>query len=143
MPKLERKIEIESTPEKIYKIVLDGISTPKWNPIVNAVTPIQDNKIQLETDIGGITINKTEREENKKVIWYMEESDMNVIGYNLTPKEVVTEVEIWTEYNNKKNSKLFKKTADSVLEGLKNYAEFLENGGDSETYKKWEYLTAP
>ena len=51
---IEKKLEIESTPEKIYKIVIDGLNTPKWNPIVTAVTPIEDEKIQLETDIGSI-----------------------------------------------------------------------------------------
>ena len=37
---IERKIGIESTPEKIYKIVTDGVNTPKWNPVVNDVINI-------------------------------------------------------------------------------------------------------
>ena len=143
MPKLEREIKIESTPEKIYNVVLDGVNTPKWNPTVNAITPIEDDKIQLETDIGGITIVSTDRDENKSVTWHTENSDMNTIGYIFTPKTNATEVKIWTEFNDKKNSKLFKKTADSILEGLKYYAEFLEDGGDPNTYKKWEFLTTP
>lgn len=143
MPKLEREIKIESTPEKIYNVVLDGVNTPKWNPTVNAVTPIEDDKIQLETDIGGITIVSTESDKNKSITWHTEKSDMNTIGYILTPKTTTTEVKIWTEFDNKKNSKLFKKTADSILEGLKHYMEYLEDGGDPDTYEKWEFLTTP
>lgn len=143
MPRLERKIEIESTPEKIYKVVIDGVNTPKWNPTVSAVTPIEDDKIQLETDVGGITIINTESDKNKSVTWFTEKSDMNTIGYVFTPKPKATEVKIWTDFDDKKNSKLFKKTADSILEGLKHYVEFLENGGDPNIYKKWEYLAMP
>lgn len=144
MPSLERKIKIESSPDKIYKIVTDGINTPKWNPSVNAVIEKEDKKIQLETNIGGITIIDTKNEENKSTTWYMESSDMNSIGYILNPKKTdYTEVTMWTEFDNKKQLKLFKKTADRVLEGLKTYAEYIEGGGDPDQYKKWEYLTTP
>jgi len=142
MPRLERKISIDSTPEKIYKIVIDGVSTPKWNPTVSAVTPIENEKIQLETDIGGITIIKTETEENKSATWYTEKSGISSIGYILTPKNPeTTHVSIWTDYEDKKQSKLFKKTAEKTLSGLKIYAEYLERGGDPATYNKWEFLT--
>lgn len=142
MPKLERKIEIESTPEKIYNIVKDGINTPKWNLTVSAIT-FEDDKTKLETDFGAMKIVNVEYDINKYTTWYLEESDMNSIGYILTPKKEATEVTIWTEYDNKKLSKLFKKNADQVLLGLKNYAEYLEDGGDPNHYKKWEILTTP
>jgi hypothetical protein len=143
LPKLERKIDIESTPENIFKIVTDGLNTPIWNPSVTAVTPIEDDKTQLETDVGGVTIIKTEADENKSTTFYMEKSDMNSIGYILTPKAHKTEVTIWTEFDDKKLSKLYKKTADTMLEGLKKYVDFIENGGDPHVYKKWEALTTP
>ncbi|MFW9971651.1 MAG: SRPBCC family protein [Candidatus Odinarchaeota archaeon] len=144
MPRIERKIDIETTPEKIYKIVTDGFNTPKWNLVVESVVEINGNKIQLDTDIGGVTINKTETEENKNVTWFTENSELNSIGYIMTPKkEKTTRVSIWTEFNDKKRSKLFKETADNVLLGLKSYAEYLEDGGDPELYKKWEVITTP
>ena len=141
MPKLERKIKIESTPENIYKILIDGLNTPKWNPSVTAVTPLDDDKIQLETDVGGITIIKTETDENKSATWYTEKSDMNSIGYILTPRANKTEVEIRTEFDDKKLLKLYKKTADTILTGLKKYVDYIEDGGDPALYKKWEVLT--
>lgn len=141
MPKLERKIEIESTPERIYDIVKDGVSTPIWNLTVSAIS-FEDKKTQLETDFGAMKIVNAEYDENKSSTWFMEKSDMNSIGYILTPKKEATEVTIWTEFNDKKLSKLFKKNSDLVLTGLKKYAEFLENGGNADQYNKWE-LIAP
>ncbi len=143
LPKLERKIKIESTPENIYKVVSDGLNTPKWNPSVTAVMPIEEGKFQLDTDLGGIIINKTQNDENKSTIWYTEKGDMNSIGYILSPKADQTEVTIWTEFEDKKLSKLYKKTADTILDGLKKYVDYIEKGGEPSLYKKWEVLTTP
>ncbi len=144
MPRLERKIDIDSTPEKIFKIIIDSFNTPKWNPAVESVIEIEGNKYQVDTDIGGIIINKIEIEENKNVTWYTENSEMNLICYIMTPKkEHTTKVSILTEFEDKKRSKLFKETVGNILFGLKNYAEYLEHGGDPELYKKWEILITP
>ena len=144
MPKLERKIEIDSTPEKIYKIVTDGFNTPRWNPTVTALTPMEGDIIQLETDLGPLTIVKTDHDINKSTVWHMENSNMNSFGYILTPKkEKETEVTIWTEFDDKKLSKLYKKTTDKILEGLQRYVDFIEKGGNPDQYKKWEVYAIP
>ena len=143
MPRLEKKIGIVSTPEKIYNILLDDFNTPKWNPTISAIIETENNKIQLDTDLGGFTINNIETAENKSVIWRMEESDLESIGYILTPKTKATEVTIWIEFDNKKLLKLLKKTANLGLTGLKNYVEFIEKGGDPDLYNKWDLLVNP
>ncbi|MFX0023177.1 MAG: hypothetical protein ACFE9S_12695 [Candidatus Hermodarchaeota archaeon] len=144
MPKVEKKIDIESTPEKIFKIITNRFITAKWNPAVESVLELEDNKLQLDTDIGGITVIKSEAEKNQHVTWYTENSDMSSIGYIITPKkEDVAKVSIWAEFDDKKQSKLFKETVDKVLVGLKYYAEYLEDGGDPDLYRKWEVLTTP
>ena len=139
MPKLEKKIEIESSPEMIYNIIKDGVITPRWNPTVNAIS-IEDKVTQLETDFGGMKIVNTEYDKNKSTTWFMEKSNMNSIGYILTPKKEATEVTLWTEFDDKKLLKLFKKNSDLVLTGLEKYANFLENGGNSDQYNKWELM---
>jgi hypothetical protein len=144
LPKIEKKIDIESTPEKIFNIITNRFITAKWNPAVESVLEMEDNKLQLDTDIGGIIVIKSESEKNKNVTWYTENSELNSIGYVITPKkDDETKVSIWTEFDNKKQSKLFKETIDKVLIGLKNYAEYLEDGGDPDFYRKWEVLTTP
>ena len=109
MAKIERKIDIDTTPEKIFKIITNRFITAKWNPAVEAVLEIEDNKLQLDTDIGGIVVIKSESEENRSVTWYTENSELDLIGYNINPKkEDETKVIIWTEFTNKKQSKMLK-----------------------------------
>ena len=142
LPRLERKIDIGTTPNKIFNIVTDRLDTPRWNPTVSAISPNTDEKIQLETDVGNITIVNVETEENKSATYHMEKSDISSIGYIITPKSNNTEVKIWTEFANKKLSKLYKKTADLALVGLKKYAEFIEHGGNPKLYEKSEILAS-
>ncbi|MDX1797325.1 MAG: hypothetical protein R3255_01635 [Candidatus Lokiarchaeia archaeon] len=142
MPKVEKKICIESTPEKIFKIITNRFITPKWNPAVESVFEIDGNKLQLDTDIGGIVVIKSEAVENQHVTWYTENSEMSSIGYTITPKkEDVTKVTFWAEFDNKKQLKLFKEIIDKVLIGLKSYVEYLEEGGDTDLYRKWEVFS--
>jgi len=74
------------------------------------------------------------------ITYHIEKSDINSIGYIITPKTDITKVKIWTDFDNKKLSKLYKKTADLVLVGLKKYAEFIEGGGSPNLYEKSEIL---
>jgi len=141
LPRIERKIGIESTPDKIFKIVTDGFNTPKWNPVVSDVIEIEDKKIKLDTDLGSFTIINIETEENKIATWKMEKSDVHSIGYILDPKTKGTDVKIWTEFEDKKLTKSYKKTADLMLQGLKNYVSFIENGGDPARFNKWNLIT--
>ncbi|MFX1328794.1 MAG: hypothetical protein ACFE91_11760 [Promethearchaeota archaeon] len=142
MPRLERKVEIKSTPEKIYKIVTDGFNTPKWNPAVSSIVETENKKFYLDTDLGGFTILNAELEQDVSATWHLENSDISSIGYILTLKKgISTDVAIWTEFDDKKQSKLFKQMADQILVGLKNYAEFLEEGGDPEDFNKWKFIT--
>ncbi|MFX1573205.1 MAG: hypothetical protein ACFFB0_10685 [Promethearchaeota archaeon] len=141
MQRIERKIGIVSSPEKIYKIVTDGVNTPKWNPVVNSVIEIEDAKIKLDTDLGGFTITDIETEENKIATWHMQKSDVHSIGYILDPKTNGTDVKIWAEFEDKKQTKSYKKTADLMLEGLKNFVSFIEKGGDPAHFNKWDLIT--
>jgi len=139
LQKLKKKIEIESSPEKIYNIIKDGIITPKWNPTVSAIS-FEDKTTLLETDFGVMKIVNAEYDKNKSTTWFMEKSNMNSIGYILTPKKKATVVTLWTEFNDKELFKIFKKSSDLLLVGLKRYIEFLEKGGNSDHYNKWEFL---
>lgn len=139
MPKVERKIKIESSPEKIYNILKDGINTPKWNPTVSAIR-FEDKITRLNTDFGPMKIVNAEYDKNKSTAWFMEKSNMNSMGYVLTPKKKATEVTVWAEFDDKELLKLFKKNSDLLLTGLEKYVNFLETGGNSDHYDKWEVL---
>lgn len=139
-----KKIEINSTPKKLYDIVMDGQNAPRWNLVLtNVIEKEEGQKFLLKSDVGDILIVDTESVENEHVTWRMENSDMNSIGYILEPKGDLTEVTIWTEFENKKLRKGYEKVADLVLKGLKNYVDFLEEGGDPEDFDKKQLMVSP
>ena len=142
--RLEKKIEINQTPENLYKIVADGQIATRWNPTLNEIVEKEEGqKFLLKSDIGDILIVDTESVENEHVTWHMENSDMNSIGYIVEPKGDMTEVTIWTEFENKKLRKGYEKVADLVLKGLKNYVDFIEEGGDPEDFDKKQLMVSP
>ncbi len=142
--RIEKKIEINSTPKNLYDIVIDGQIGPKWNPVLDEVIEKEEGKkFLLKSDVGDILIVDMESVENEHVTWHMENSDVNSIGYIVEPKGDNTEVTIWTEFENKKLTKSYEKVADLVLKGLKNYVDFLEEGGDPEDFDKKQLMVSP
>jgi len=135
--RVEKKIEIKSTPKNLYDIVINGEIAPRWNPVLAEVIEKEEGqKYLLKSDVGDVLIVDTETVENEHVTWHMENSDMNSIGYIVEPKGDNTEVTIWTEFENKKLRKGYENVAELVLKGLKNYVDFLEEGGNPEDFDK-------
>lgn len=142
--RLEKKIEINQTPENLYKIVADGQIATRWNFILNEVVEKEEGqKFLLKSSVGDILIVDTESVENEHITWHMENSDVDSIGYIVEPKGDMTEVTIWTEFENKKLRKGYEKVADLVLKGLKNYVDFIEEGGDPEDFDKKQLMVSP
>jgi len=111
--------------------------------LTNVIEKEEGQKFLLKSDVGDILIVDTESVENEHVTWRMENSDMNSIGYIIEPKGDLTEITIWTEFENKKLRKGYEKVADLVLKGLKNYVDFLEEGGDPEDFDKKQLMVSP
>ena len=142
--RIDKKIEISSNPERIYDIVIDGENAPRWNLALDGIIQQEEGKkFLLKSSIGDLLIVDTETVENEHVTWRMEDSDVNSIGYILDPKGDFTEVTIWTEFENKKLRKEFETTADLVLKSLKNYVDFLEEGGNPEDFDKKQLMVSP
>ncbi len=142
--RIEKKIEINQTPESLYEIVADGEKAIRWNPTLNDVIEKEEGKeYLLKSKVGDILIVGTESVENEHITWHMKNSDMDAIGYIVEPKGDMTEVTIWTEFENKKLRKGYEKVADLVLKGLKNYVDFVEEGGDPEDFDKTQLMVSP
>jgi len=140
----EKKIEINSTPKRIYDIVIDGSIAPKWNITLDDIIEKEEGqKFLLKSSLGDILIVDSESVENEHITWHMEESDIKSIGYILEPKGDLTEVTIWSEFENKKLRKSYEKTANLVLKGLKNFVDFVEEGGDPEDFDKKQLMVSP
>lgn len=136
MPKVAKSIEIKTNLEKIYRILIDGEQTVRWNPIVNEIKRLEEKKYLLKSTIGDMTINKIEKVKDVYVKWRMEQSDLNSMGYILDERLPISRVELWVEFENKTFKKKFKEAAGLSLEGLKRYIEYIEDGGNIIEYNK-------
>ena len=65
------------------------------------------------------------------------------MGYILNSKGKLTEVTLWGEFEDAKNEKVLVKAGELLLEGLKNFSEFLEEGGDPDEFDKKQISVAP
>lgn len=142
MPRIERKIEIESSPESIFNIVMDVGIVSRWNPVVDDAEQSPDNLL-LKTNLGDLNIINTDSVENESMMIEVETGNINSIGYFLTPKKDKTEVMLWGEFNDKKYTKTYKNVADLILKSLKRYSDFIEEGGNPEDFDKKQLLVAP
>lgn len=143
LPRVERKIEINASQKKIFDILDDNNLGPKWNLAVNEVTEISEGKFTVKSTIGDFTSTRIETIANEKLTLKIEGGIFNTIVYILAPKGDMVEVIIWGEFNNEKNEKILMKAGEIVLEGLKRFAEFLEEGGNPDDFDKKQITVTP
>ena len=142
--RIEKKIDIKSTPKRIYDIVIDGEIIAKWNLGIDDIQEREEGKeFLLKSTIGDILITSWDLVENEKATWHIEQSDMNSIGYILKPKGDIVETTVWVDFENKKLRKSFEKAGDLTLKSLENFVNFIEEGGDIEDYDKKQLMVSP
>lgn len=136
MAKLERKIEINTTPNKIYGILNDDSLETIWNITVNESTEIGTDKYSLKTTVGDMTSTITERLQDERISYAMEGGPFSKMGYILTPKGDGSEATIWAEFEDEKQEKILAIAGEMLLESLKKFAEYRETSGAIEEYNK-------
>jgi hypothetical protein len=142
--RFEKKIEINSSPKRIYDIVTDAEILTKWNLGVDSIEDREEGKnFLLKSGVGDILITDWETKENEFATWHMRDSEMDSIGYIMKPKGDHVETTLWVDYENKKLKKSFEKVGDLTLKSLKNFVEFIEDGGNPEEYDKKQLMVSP
>ncbi len=141
--KIEKKIEINSSASKIYEVVTDEDVVSLWNPSIDSVSQPTEDKYFLKSSVGDLNIVSWETIENERATWTLDMSNLNQIGYILKSMGEIVEVTLWIDFDNKKLKKGYLKVGELVLNGLKRYVEFLEDGGDPKEYDKKAVLVSP
>lgn len=136
MPRVDRKIEINASQKRIFDILDDAMLGPKWNLALNELTKISENTYAAKSTVGDFTSIRTETVESEKISMRIEDGIFNSMGYILKPKGDKVEATIWGEFDDEKNEKILVRSAEILLKGLKNFAEFLEEGGNPEDFDK-------
>jgi len=136
MPKIERKIEINTSPKRIYDILNDDSLETVWNITVNESTEISPDKYSIKTTVGDMISTITERIPDERISFAIEGGPFSKLGYILTPEGDKTNAMIWAEIKDEKQGKILGVAGDMLLESLKKFAEYVETGGNPEVYKK-------
>lgn len=136
MPRVDRKIEISASQKRIFDILDDAMLGPKWNLALNELTEISENIYAAKSTVGDFTSIRTETVEPEKISMRIEDGIFNSMGYILNPKGDMVEATIWGEFDDEKNEKILVRSADILLKGLKNFAEFIEEGGNPDDFDK-------
>jgi len=139
----EKKIEIKSSPKRIYDILIDADIITKWNIGVDEITNKEEGKEYfLKSSIGDILIVDWEEVENERITWHMKNSAMNSIGYILEPKGDIVETTLWVDSDDEKLAKGYEKVGELTLKALKNFVEFLEEGGNPKDFDKKQLIVS-
>jgi len=143
MHRVERKIDINASQKDIFDILDNTMISPKWNLAVKDLTEISEGKYAVKSTVGDFTTIRTEIVENEKLSMKIEGGIFTGMGYNLMPKGDMVEATLWGEFEDEKNEKILVKAGELLLQCLKNYAEFLEEGGNPDEFDKKQIMLAP
>lgn len=143
MPKVETNIEISAPPKKIWEVLKDLALIPKWNMTVKEATELGSDKYSVKSTAGDYIATITDRIENERVSLEVEHPDFNGYGYISKEKGNMTELTHWVDYKIVKHEKILKRGLKIVLNGLKNFVEYLEDGGDPDEYEAKQILVKP
>jgi hypothetical protein len=143
MARVEREIEINAPQKNIFDILDDTKIAPKWNLPVNEISEISEGRWAVKSTIGDFTSIRTESVDPEKLSMRIEGGIFNSMGYILSPKGDMAEVKLWGEFEDEKNEKILVRAGETLLKCLKNFAEFLEEGGDPAEFDKKQITVAP
>jgi len=141
--RVERHIDIEATSKRIFDTLNDTLMSPKWNLATTEVSKISEGKFAIKSTVGDFTTIRTETIENERISLNIEGGIFKSMGYILNPKENLVDVTIWGEFDDEKNEKILTKAGELLLESLKSYVVFIEEGGIPDDYDKKQITVAP
>ena len=143
MPKIERKIEINAPSKNVWESLHNMELFPKWNISIKEITELEPDKYSVKSTFGDYTSTIIERIENKKIVSKIEHPEFTGYGFFLNEKENITELSYWVDYPQITREKIQARSIEILLKDLKNFVEFLEDGGDPDEFDRNQILVKP
>jgi len=141
IPQLERKADVEASVETVFKICDDDPNYAKWNLVINEVIEQGPGKYHFKTNVGDNYGTRIETIVNEKIYAKMEDSPITGFIYLMKPKGDLTEATIIAEFDDPAMESVLGMAGDMFIGCLKQYAEYLEDGGNPDEYdKKKKYV---
>ena len=144
MPRVDIEDDLKASAKNIYNILINGDTYEvKWNLTVNELNSIGPNKWEVKSTIGDLISTRVEEVENEKISLDIEGSIFTKMGFILKPKADLCHVVLWGEFEDEKNTKILTSAGGMLLDSLKRFAEFMEEGGDPEDFDKKALTITP
>ena len=143
MPKIEIKMDIEAPPKTIYDILMNDELESIWNLTVHENINIGEKMWAVKSTVGDLTSTRVEEVENERITFDIDGTIFKKLGYIMTIKGGITEVCCWGEFNDESNRSILEKAGDILLQSLKRFTEFIEDGGTPENFNKKELTVSP
>ena len=143
MPRVELEDDMKASAKTIYDILVNDEFEAKWNLTVDKLNSIGPNKWEVKSTIGDLISTRVEEVENEKVSFDIEKSIFSKMGYILKQKGNLCHVDLWGEHEDEKNNKILTSAGGMLLDSLKRFAEFMEEGGDPENFDKKALTVTP
>jgi len=143
MARVEIKSDVNASAKTIYDILMNDELEAKWNLTVNENISIGPDKWEVKSTIGDLTSTRIEAKETERITFDIEGSIFNRLGYILKSKGDTTKAVCWGEFDDEKNKRILESAGGMLLEGLKRFAEFIEEGGDPDRFDKKELTVTP
>jgi len=136
LPRVEKKVDISASQERIFKIIDEDNDYPRWNIVVNEVKELGPGNYFFKTNVGDVTSTRKETNPPESLSATQEGSPMTSLGYVLKPKGDVVEATIWSEFDDASQEQILGIAGEMLLKSLKKYAEYLEAGGNPDEFNK-------
>ena len=143
MVRIELETEIQSSLKKVYDIAVNTKDSAKWCLPVKEASEISEGKFDIKSTVGDFTYIHTENVENEKHSASIEGGIFSAMGYIFSLKGDLVKAILWGEFDDEKNEKALRKAGELLLQSLKSFAEFLEEGGNADDFDKKEITVAP
>jgi hypothetical protein len=137
MPRIDKKVLLNMSVNKVYDILNDFLSLPVWNIVVTEASEIEKDVYFFKTNVGEVTNYVIENIPMERMTSRQEgDSPMQKIGYIFNPKGDKVEVTMWAEFELEDQISVLEIAADMFLKSLKVYTEHILSGGDPKVYRK-------
>lgn len=143
LPRAERNVDITAPLSKVFDILNDIKNANIWNLAMIEINELEPGKFSVKSNLGDFTLIRTETVENVRISSEIEGGIFNTMGYVLESKDDLTNVICWGEFDDEKNEKILVKAAKVLLKSLKIYVEYIEEGGDPDSFDKKRIMVSP
>lgn len=137
MPRIDKKLLINAPVEKVYEVLNDFMTLPRWNITINGISELEPDKYLINSTVGDVTNTVIENVPNEIMTSDQEgDSPMTKMGYLFEPRGDDVEVTLWADFELENQRSVLDIAADLFLKSLKVYVDYLTAGGVPEQYKK-------